>query len=703
MRRRGGAALQAVAPLAAVFFVFAPITARAQSPAPARHPVTVEDFLSLHVVSDPQLSPDGKSVAFTITTPSLEQNKNVGRIWLVGADGANAREATNIQGSEHAPRWSPDGRVLAFLAKGDSNDQVWRMPAPGGTPTRVTAVPTGISDFYWSPDGRALYVVTDLKWPAHQEIDARNDGQPTDARIWTDLFYRHWTDWRAGLRQHVLRVPLAESGDTAGPPVDVTPLDRDVPTLALGGADVAFSPSGDEMAVVYNPDSVVATSTNNDIFVMAPDGSGRHAITTSHANDHSPTFSPDGRTIAYLAMRTPGFEADRQEIVLYDRASGRRRSLTPSWMLSPSTLTWTPDGHALMVEVEERGTNVLYRIDVPSGRRTRLVAGGVNTSLQLAPAGGGMVFLRQSGNRPAELWHAALDGSGAAPLTHVNDSALAALDLPPVEPFGFVGAHGDSVFGWTMKPPGFDRSKRYPLIYLIHGGPQGAWLDEWHARWNYAMFAARGYVIAAVNFHGSTGYGQRFTNSISRHWGGAPYTDLMKGLDVVAALPYVDRNRMGAAGASYGGYMIYWLAGHTDRFKALVAHDGVFNTRSMFGSTEELWFPTHEFGGTPLSPSARALLERWSPSNFIDRWSTPMLIVHSQQDFRVDVSEGYQAFTALELRHVPGKFLYFPDEGHWVVKPRNRRLWWGTVLDWLDTYLAPASATSAAPSVARPR
>jgi dipeptidyl aminopeptidase/acylaminoacyl peptidase len=283
-----------------------------------------------------------------------------------------------------------------------------------------------------------------------------------------------------------------------------------------------------------------------------------------------------------------------------------------------------------------------------------------------------------------------VDGTGLKPLTALNSQALGEVDLAPLEPFAFVGAAGDSVHGWLLKPPGFAPGRRYPLVYLIHGGPQGAWLDSWSPRWNYHMFAARGYVVAAVNFHGSTGYGQAFTNSITRHWGDLPYEDLMKGLDVVSQLPYVDSTRMGAAGASYGGYMIYWLAGHTDRFKTLISHDGVFNTTSMVGSTEELWFPNWEFGpGGVTNPDTRAMLNRWSPSNFTDRWTTPMLVIHGQQDMRVDVSEGLQAFTALKAREVPAKFLYFPDEGHWVLKARNRRLWWDTMLDWLDQYLKP--------------
>ena len=347
--------------------------------------------------------------------------------------------------------------------------------------------------------------------------------------------------------------------------------------------------------------------------------------------------------------------------------------------MSVGSYTWCPSSRCIYAVVEERGRDHIYRIDVPGFRRTRVVTGGVNTNVQVAPDGRTLVYLHQSNTEPPEVWLA------GKPLSHHNDSAVATLDLPPLEEFGFIGALGDSVFGWLQKPPGFAVGKRYPLVYLIHGGPQGAWLDSWGARWNFQMFASRGFAVAAVNFHGSTGYGQKFTDAISRHWGDYPYEDLMKGLDVVARLPYVDSTRMGAAGASYGGYMVYWIAGHTDRFKVLVDHDGVFNTVSMAGTTEELWFTDWEFGGDPYAH--RDLYRQWNPLNFVDRWRTPMLIVHSQLDYRVDLSEGYQAFTAAKRMGVAAKFLYFPDEGHWVLRPRNRRIWWGTVLDWLAGYL----------------
>lgn len=649
-----------------------------------RRAMTVDDFLALRSASDPQISPDGRWVAFVVSQPALDRNADVTRIWVVGSSGGDARQVTDGTGSERAPRWSPDGTTLAYISTREGGSQIWRAGPSGENPTKLTTVATGVNNFLWSPDGRSIYLTSDVKWPGVQEVDRRNGAYPTEARIWTDLLYRHWNEWRTGIRSHLFRLTVSD-----GRVQDVTPIDRDVPPIALGGRDIALSALGTEVAIVYNPDSLVATSTNNDIWVMGPDGSSRQAVTTNPANDHSPTYSPNGRWLAYLAQSTPGFESDRQRIILYERATGRRQSLTDTWDRSVGAITWTPDSRTIIAEAQEEGEGRIFGVDATSGRPSLLVSGGVNNQVQIAPDGSYMVFVRQTSTMPPEIWRAELNGRGLRQLSHLNDRALAALMLQPAESFHFQGALDADIGGWIIKPPGFSASRTYPLLYLVHGGPQGAWLDEWNQRWNYQMFAARGYVVAAVNFHGSTGYGQRFTNSISRNWGGLPYDDLMAGLDYLVRQPYVDSLHVGAAGASYGGYMIYWMAGHTKRFQALMAHDGVFNPLSMAGTTDELWFPIWEFGGSQLSPAARSTMEKWSPANFVSQWTTPMLIVHSQQDFRLDLSEGLEAFTALRLRGVPGKFLYFPDENHWVTRPRNRRLWWGVTLDWFDRWLRP--------------
>ncbi|OLE60932.1 MAG: hypothetical protein AUG10_03355, partial [Gemmatimonadetes bacterium 13_1_20CM_2_70_10] len=645
--------------------------------------ITFEDYIALKAVGDPQLSPDGRWVAYAVATPSLADNRSVSRIWLAEvATGAN-HQLTQGPGSDRSPRWSPDGKTLAFLSTRQNGPQVWVLDLTGGEARRVSNLSEGAGELYWLPDGKGFLVVSDVKWPPQQEIDRRNGDYPTDARLWTELLWRHWDEFRAGRRQHVFRVDLA-----GGEPKDLTPVDHDVPAIATGGdGDVAVSPDGREIAVAMHGDSVVADNTNVDVYVMAPDGSGLHAITADNKGaDNTPRYSPDGQWVSWLSMERAGFEADRLRLLMRRRpagqSDGRTVEATAGWTLSVGSYAWCPDSKCIYAVVEERGRDNIYRIDVPTFRRTVVVSGnGLNTNVSVAADGKTVVYLHQSDTQPPEVW------ALGKPLSHQNDAALAGLDLPPLAEYGFVGALGDSVFGWLQKPPGFDPAKKYPVVYLIHGGPQGAWTDYWGSRWNYQLFASRGYVVAAVNFHGSTGYGQKFTDAISRHWGDYPYEDVMKGLDQVARLPYVDSTRMGAAGASYGGYMIYWIAGHTDRFKTLVDHDGVFNTVSMAGSTEELWFTDWEFGGTPYQN--RQLYEQWSPLNSVKNWKTPMLIVHSQLDYRVDLSEGYQAFTALRRMGVPAKFLYFPDEGHWVLRPRNRRLWWGVVLDWLDQYLKP--------------
>jgi len=650
------------------------------SPAVAqKRAITFDDYIALKAVSDPQLSPDGKWVAYTVSIPSLEDNRNVARIWVADARTGKTRAVTNGPGSDRQPRWSPDGKTLAFISTRENGAQVWVMPIAGGDARKVSSLADGASDPVWLSDGSGLIVTSDIKWPVNQEIDQRNGEYSTEARIWTGLMWRHWDDFRAGKRQHLFRVDLATGKGT-----DITPIDHDVPTIATSGdGDVAVALDARTIAFAMHRDTTVADNTNVDIYLIQSDGSEMRQLTASPGADNTPRFSPDGRYISYLSMERAGFEADRERLMLIENPLGRSArppvEATPGWNLSIGSYIWCPNSKCIYAVVEERGRDKIYRIDLPSFRRSVVVSDGVNTAVQVGLDNKTLVYLHQTNSAPAEVWI-----SGKA-LTHHNDSALATLDLPPLEPFGFVGAMGDSVFGWLQKPPGFDPAKKYPLIYLIHGGPQGAWTDSWGPRWNNQMFASRGFVVAEVNFHGSTGYGQKFTDAISQHWGDYPFEDVMKGVDAVAQLPYVDSTRMGAAGASYGGYMIYWIAGHTNRFKVLVAHDGVFNTVSMAGSTEELWFPDWEFGGSPYK--TRDLYEKWSPMNHVSDWKTPLLVVHSQLDYRVDLSEGYQAFTAAKRMGIDSKFLYFPDEGHWVLRPRNRRIWWGTVLDWLEVHL----------------
>src|SRR5689334_20352029 len=491
------------------------------SPAAAQQRVlTIDEYIGLPVVGDPQLSPDGKLVAYTVTKPSLKENRGTARIWLADVATGTSRQLTAGPGSDRQPRWSPDGRTLAFVSTRESGPQLWLLPVAGGEARRLTGLPDGVSDPVWLPDGSGVLVTSDIKWPAEQEIDRRNGEYPTDARIWTELLWRHWDDWRAGKRQHEFLVSV-----TDGSAKDLTPVDHDAPTIATSAdGDVSVAPDGKEMAMAMHGDSTVADNTNVDIYLINRDGGGAtgdgglRQLTTAKGADNTPRYSPDGEWLAYLSMERPGFEADRERLMLLGRtggkAEGRTVEATAGWTLSIGSYTWCPDSKCIYAVVEERGRENIYRIDVPSFHRSVVVgAAGVNTSVSVAPDGKTLVYLHQSNTQPAEVWAAGRQ------LSSHTQPGLASLDLRPLEAFGFVGALGDSVHGWILKPPGFDPARKYPLVYLIHGGPQGAWDDNWHSRWNYQMFAARGYVVAAVNFHGSTGYGQKFTDAIAQHWG----------------------------------------------------------------------------------------------------------------------------------------------------------------------------------------
>ncbi|RPJ80334.1 MAG: S9 family peptidase, partial [Acidobacteria bacterium] len=585
---------------------------------------------------------------------------------------------TNKPGSDSQPRWSPDGKRLAFVSDRDGSSQIYVVSPTGGQPKKVSRLKVGPSNLTWSADGSSMAFSADVTFPEQQQ-----DRFPTQAKAWDDLFYRHWNEWRTGVRSHVFLLNIRTGQST-----DLTPFDSDYPTLALGGyQDIAFTPDSNAIAVVANLDENRAATTNNDIFLIPTKGGDPVNLTKANpANDNNPVFSPDRRWLAYRAQMRPGFEADRQHLMLMDWQNRQVRDLTGDWTLSVDEILWSPDSRFIYAHTEEEARTSLYRISIPDGTRERVVKNSFDQSPRLTPDGKTIVCLRENSRQPDEVYAVDLASGDARQLSHVNSQALAQLDMNPVEEFWFTGAKDARVHGLLLKPPAFDPGRKYPLVYLIHGGPQGAMQDDFHWRWNYQMFAAPGYVVATVNFHGSTGYGQEFTDSISGHWGDYPYEDLMKGLDYLEKqYPFIDSTRLAAAGASYGGYMIYWIGTQTKRFACLISHDGVFNPESMYGSTEELWFPEWEFGGPPWK--SRETYRRWSPQNFSQNFSTPMLVVHSQLDFRVDVSQGYEAFTALRRQGVPARFLYFPDEGHWVTKPRNRRVWWTEMLGWLEKYL----------------
>lgn len=649
--------------------------------------ITFDDLIGFGRVSDPQISPDGKTVAFVVTNYNKSENTSNSNIYLVPIEGAPIRQLTSAKKANNTPRWMPDGKSIAFVSSRDGESQIWVIPVTGGEARKVTTISTEASGLVISPDGKYLAFHSDV-YPdlpddkANHERNEKREKSKVKAKIFTTLPYRVWNSWKDDKRSHVFVVP-----SSGGEPKDMTPGDYDSPPIDIGGSvDYAFSPDGKELCFVRNTDPMIAVSTNNDLFIVPVTGGESKRITESKANDNQPVYSPSGKYIAYRAMARPGFEADRYRLMLYERASGKTANLTEEFDRSIDDIVWSPDEKSLLFDADDQGYHSIYRVEVATKNVQQLTSKMYASSLRITPDGRTIVFARQSINRPAEIWRMDINGKNLKQLSHVNDEKVAQLEMNPVEEFWFTGRDGTKIGGLMVKPPFFDTRKKYPMVYLIHGGPQGQWADAISYRWCAQMFASPGYVVVLLNPRGSTGYGQKLTDEISGDWGGKVYDDLMRGVDtVIARYDFIDRDRLAAAGASYGGYMINWIEGHTDRFKCVVSHDGVFNATSMYGTTEELWFVEWEFKGTPWENPE--LYAKWSPSNYIKNFRTPMLIIHGQQDFRVDVSEGFQLFTALQRMKVPSKFLYFPDEGHWVLKAQNSELWYKSVLDWIAQWL----------------
>ncbi len=665
-------------------------------PASARD-MEIEDLFRLRRISDPQVSPDGRRVAYVVTEVRKAENGTASSIWIVAAGGGEPRPLTRTAKHDSHPRWSPDGRWIAFESDRESGHHVWLISTEGGESRRLTSLSTGASQPVWSSDGRRLAFVSAVYAEFSARPFALSDGlnkarlesrerSKVKARISTELLYRHWDSWTDGLRQHLFVAPFANGG--IGEPLDVTPGDRDaVPTSTTfdGGDEFAFSPDGGSLVHSAEPvpARIDAWSTNLDLLSEDFASGKTTALTTNPAADGLPRFSPDGRTLAYRAQERPGFEADRWQLWVLDRASGARRSLTADLDASVGSLAWAPDAKALYIVVDERAASAIYAIPAAGGAPVRVWWGGTVDDLTVSPDGAWLYFTHCTLMRPREVVRLRIGSPDLEPVTHVNASILDSIAMATPESVSVPGAGGTPIQMWVIRPPGFDPGRRYPLVFLVHGGPQQPWEDGWSFRWNPELWAAQGYVVALPNPRGSSGFGQKFTDEISRDWGGKIFVDLMNCADWLEKQPYVDRDRMAAAGASFGGYMMNWFEGHTDRFKALVTHDGTFNFDSMYGTTEELWFTEWETGVPWETPD----FDKFSPHRYAANFKTPDLVIHNELDFRVPIGEGEQLFTILQRKGIASKFLSFPDEGHWVLKPQNSELWHRTVFDWLATYL----------------
>jgi dipeptidyl aminopeptidase/acylaminoacyl peptidase len=667
------------------------------APGLGARPIELEDMFRLHRVSDPQISPDGSSVVFVVTDPLKAENRTNSDLWIVSTSGGDARKLTNSPKHDRHPRWSPDGQWIAFESNRDGSYQIWLMPATGGEARKLTSLATEANQAVWSPDGKQIAFVSAV-YPEfsakpfaeadrlNQEKAAAIEKNPVKARLFDQLLYRHWNSWVEGKRQHLFVLGL-KNGAAVGEPRNVTPGDNDgVPTSSTfsEGDEFCFSPDGQTLVFTAPPMPVrtQAWSTNHDIYAVNLATGERRQLTTNPAADCTPQFSPDGKKLAYRAQARAGYEADRWQLMLLDLATGQSRSLTEKLDRSVDAYLWSPDGLKLYFNSADQGGTTLWSVTL-QGEAARILTEGTNSEPSVSGDGSKLVYTHARLNRPPEVMLWRLAQGAPQVLTHMNDALLKDVQMPVPESVTVAGAGGTSVQMWLIKPPGFEANKKYPLVFWVHGGPQGAWADAWSTRWNPQVWAAQGYVVSLANPRGSTGFGQKFTDEISRDWAGKVMDDLFACLTYLEKQPYIDPTRMAAAGGSYGGYVMNWFEGHTDKFRCLVNHDGTYNMSSMYGTTEEVWFDEWEHG----KPWEATEQEKFSPHHYAANFKTPMLIIHGELDFRVPVTEGMQVFTALQRQGVPSKLLLFPDEGHWVLKPANSELWHRTIFDWLAEYL----------------
>lgn len=668
--------------------------------AAAQRPIELEDLFRLRRLSDPQMSPDGRRVAYVVTEVVKAENRTDADIWVTSADGRGTpAKLTNSPKADKHPRWSPDGKWIAFESARDGVTQIYLLPLAGGEPKKLTTLSTGASQPIWSPDGKNVAFVSAVysrfSDKPFSEADRLNrekteawEKSKVKARVIENLLYRHWDSWVEDKRLHLFVVNVRPDGTAASDPRNVTPGENDgQPTSSTfsAGDEFAFSADGKELFFTAPPLPLreQAWSTNHDIWSARLDTGARRQITTNPAADGHPRPSPNGKWLAYRAQARAGFEADRWQIWLLNLTTGETRSLTPNWDYSVDEMAWSADSSALWVEAQDKGSKPLWRIPIDGSEIKRVRGGGSKGEISVSPTGTGLAFTQQGFVHPAEI--ARLDDITTEPtlLTQTNSELLNGMLLSQPESVTVSGAGGTPVQMFIVKPPGFDPAKKYPLVFWVHGGPQSAFVDAWSTRWNPQIWAAHGYVVSLANPRGSTGFGQKFTDEISHDWGGRVFEDLMACLSYLEKQAYIDPSRMAAAGASFGGYMMNWFQGHVDKFRCLVNHDGVYNFDSMYGTTEEVWFDEWEHGIPWENPE----FNKFSPHRFAAKFSTPMLIIHNDLDFRVPITEGMQVFTVLQRKGVPSKLLMFPDEGHWVLKPQNSELWHRTIFEWLATYL----------------
>ena len=657
----------------------------------APHPFTVEDLVRLQRVSDPTISPDGRTVVYTVRETDLQANRGRTDLWSLdlATKGAQPRRLTTHPDGDGSAEWSADGREIYFLSTRSGSSQVWRLPSNGGEAIQVTNLPLDVGSFRLASNAGRIAVTLDV-FADCSDLPCTVDRlakKPTDSgEVYDRIFTRHWDTWSDGRISQLFVLKL--SNGVATEPVSVSKaLDADVPSKPFGDAtEYMFSPDGSKLVFSTRlKGKSEPWSTNFDLYEVGADGSGLRNLTEDNpAWDTQPVFSRDGTQLAWRAMERPGFEADRFHIVIQDLKSGQRRALTKDWDRSVDALAFSNDGKTLYVATDHFGQHPLWSVDVKTGKPTMLTGPGRIESFSVGEKE--IVLATSSLKSPAELQVLTLKGGDLRALPRMNEAALADIKFGEPEQFTFAGAEGATVYGHVMKPANFKPGTKYPVAFIIHGGPQSSFSNSWSYRWNPQTYAGAGYASVFIDFHGSTGYGQAFTDSISQDWGGKPLEDLQKGLEAaLAKYDWLDGSRACALGASYGGYMINWIAGNwAEPFKCLVNHDGVFDSRGMAYSTEELWFTEWEQGG--IAWEVPENVEKFNPVNHVAKWNKPMLVIHGTRDYRIPYAQGLAAFTALQRKGIPSRLLMFPDENHWVLKPNNSIRWHHEVEQWLNQW-----------------
>ena len=647
--------------------------------------LTIEDLYKIKNVTDPQYSPDGKRIAFSVTEYDLKKGKSNSDVYVMNADGSGLRRLTNRSDADYHPRWSPDGKSLLFVSSRENGDQVWKLPIDGGEARQLTDFSMGVSDPRWLPGGKRIVFYTDV-YPecgadskCNKELDDDINDGVIQAHVADDLLYRHWTHWKDGRRQHTLIFDTELESY-----VDLTPGEMDAPSFTAGGhAGFDVSPDGAELCVAGNADPNEWETTNKDLWLVPTAGGERKNITDENeAYDADPQYSPDGRYIAYVMQKIPTFEADLFRLALYDRKTGEKTVLTDDFDNWVDQYEWAPDSRSIYFTAQAPGTNPLYKIDIKSKKIEEVVNFRTIDSFDISPDGKNVAASRRSIGEPQEIWSATTKGKSLKRLTTFNKAVEEEVDIRPAEEVWIDSPTGKKIHTFVVKPHGFDPNKKYPFILNVHGGPQQQWLDSFRGDWQ--VYPGAGYVIAFPNPHGSNGFGQEFTHEISRDWAGKVYDDVMAVADYMAAQPYVDENRMGAMGWSYGGYVMMWMEGHTDRFKAIVSMMGVYDLAAMWGATEELWFPQYDLGGAPWESDDYT---KFSPHLYANNFKTPCLVITGERDYRVPYTQSLEFFTALRKKGVPARLIVFKNDGHWPGWATSMPLYYDAHLDWFHKYL----------------